>query len=79
MDAKWHVLLSFALTFGVPLALALREFVLLRRPDDGSWPGDGPAPPMPQPLPPDMPRRLPDCLIPKLSPTPAQARVPETV
>ena len=79
MDAKWHVLLSGTLTFGVPLALALRELVLLRRPQGGAWPGDGPKQPAPLPMPPDTPRSLPDCLIPKLPPAPVKARTPELV
>jgi hypothetical protein len=80
MDAKWHVLLSGTLTFGVPLALAVRELIILRRPPSGAWPGDGPGLPVPpKPLPPESPRRLPDCLIPKLPPATAKVRVPEAV
>ncbi len=79
MNATWHVLLSGTLTFGVPLALALRELVLLRRPPGGAWPGDGPKTPAPLPIPPQSPRSLPDCLIPRLVQTPAKARVPELV
>lgn len=79
MDAKWHILLSFTLTFGVPLAWALRELLMLRRPQGGAWPGDGPTTPPPHPMPPDTPRSLPDCLIPKLSPSRPRARMPETV
>lgn len=79
MGAKWHILLSFTLTFGVPLILALRELVILRRPQGGAWPGDGPASPLPQPMPPVAPRRLPECLIPKLPTCSPRARIPETV
>ena len=58
MTPAEQVVLSGALTFGVPLLLAIRELILLRRPrrDGGPPPGD-PIPPAPKPL--------PDCLIPK--------------
>jgi hypothetical protein len=81
MDAKWHVLLSGTITFGIPLALAIRELILLRRPPRGAWPGDGPRAPEPKPLPPDAPRRLPECLVPKLPAHPVHAshHVPEMV
>ena len=77
MDAKWHMLLSGTLTFGVPLALAVRELVLLRRPRGGTWLGDGPRPTAPRPMPPDAPRALPDCLIPKVAQV--EVRVAELV
>ena len=79
MDAEWHMLLSGTLTFGVPLALAVRELVVLRRPPGGAWPGDGPKTPAPLPMPPQSPRSLPDCLIPRIAPTPVKARAPELV
>lgn len=79
MDAGTQVFLSGALTFGVPLAWAVRELVILRRPDRGAWGGDGPKIPNPMPLPPDAPRRLPECLIPKLPPLPTRPKVLEEV
>ena len=81
MDAKWHVILSGTLTFGVPLALAVRELIILRRPQGGAWRGDDPTPTIPRPLPPNAPRRLPDCLIPKLVPSAqsTRAHTPEPV
>lgn len=66
MSPSTFVLLSGALTFGVPLALALRELRELRRPPGGGW--TPPRQPDPQPAPP-KPRPLPDCLIPKPSRT----------
>lgn len=57
MTSEHHFLASVALSLGVPLILALRELVLLRRPPDG-----GPPPP---PEPPPEPKPLPDCLRPK--------------
>lgn len=67
MSPSTFVLLSGVLTFGVPLALALRELRELRRPPRGNW---NPPAPDPQPAPP-RPRPLPDCLIPKPVPQPA--------
>jgi hypothetical protein len=79
MQAATQVMLSGFLTFGVPLIWAVREVIVLRRPPSGSWPGDEPRPPEPQPLPPDAPKRLPECLIPKLQPMVKPARVLEKV
>lgn len=79
MDAKWHVLLSGTLTFGVPLLLAWRELVLLRRPSGGAWPGEGPKLPESLPPRPESPRALPECLQIKPAPAKATARVPELV
>ena len=64
------VLASGALTFGVPLVIALRELAVMRPPRP--W-GGPPAAPDPVPVPPrdnpDTDRKpLPDCLIPKLPP-----------
>ena len=60
MKPEIQVLLSGALTFGVPLAFAIRELLELRRRPQG---GGGPAPdPV---VPPPKPKPLPDCLIPK--------------
>jgi len=72
MASSTQVILSGIVTFGVPLVLAFRELVIVRRPRRGSWDGDGPPSPTPVPPPPDtMPqgftpmKPLPDCLIPK--------------
>lgn len=61
MSPDTFVILSGALTFGAPLALAIRELVVLRRPPRGAgWSGPRSEPPEPQP-----PKPLPDCLIPR--------------
>lgn len=65
MAPSTFVLLSGTLTFGVPIALAVRELFPLtptRRDDDG---------PSPEPARHPAPRPLPDCLLPP--PTPANA------
>lgn len=77
MQAGTQFFLSGVLTFGVPLAVAVRELIVLRRPDRGAWPGDEPKPPQPKPMPPTTPKTLPECLIPKLAPIPVQGRVLE--
>ena len=68
MTSETFVLLSGALTFGVPLYLAMRE---LKITGSGGG-GRGPGTPDPEPIPPapDRPalvvqKPLPDCLIPK--------------
>ena len=58
MTSETFVLLSSTLTFGVPLALALRELMALRSSPRG---GDGPPPPCV----PRSPKPLPDCLLPR--------------
>jgi hypothetical protein len=78
------VLLSGALTFGVPLALAFRELRVLKRPNRGSgWGGDPivPTPPKPLPTDPESPQRpLPECLILAARGLPDRStRVPELV
>ena len=68
MNSETFVLLSGALTFGVPCAIAIRELVILRRSGGGSWRPETPSPVDPPPKP------LPDCLIPKRIPSlPASA------
>ena len=42
MSSATQVILSGALTFGIPLILAFRELAALRKPQGGSWGGDGP-------------------------------------
>ncbi len=61
MSPSTQVILSGLLTFGAPLALAVRELFVLRRPPRGGW---TPPPPSPEPTP-VGPRPLPDCLIPR--------------
>ncbi len=75
MDSETFILLSSALSFGAPLALAVRELLVLRR-DGGRRRGGGfwkrdPSPPRPPPPAPAGSKPLPDCLIPKLAPRPA--------
>src|SRR5689334_10523699 len=41
MDGTVYVVLSGALTFGIPLVLAVRELLDLKRRDNGGWEGDG--------------------------------------
>jgi hypothetical protein len=61
MSPATFVVLSGTLTFGAPLALAIRELFVLRNPRrGGGWAG-----PRPDPVKPDAPKPLPDCLIPK--------------
>lgn len=79
MDGAAYVMLSGALTFGVPLALAVRELLELRRRDGGGWEGDGPQAPPPAPPPPRGEKPLPECLIPKLPARPARMRELEEV
>jgi len=63
------MLLSGVLTFGVPLALAAREFWALRR-DRGGGSGPDRAPDAPPPVPPGpaWAGPLPECLIPRPAP-----------
>jgi hypothetical protein len=77
MDSETFILLSSALSFGAPMALAVRELLVLRRDrgrdgGGGSWRRD-PAPdkpPPPAPAPAGN-KPLPDCLVPKPVPRPA--------
>jgi hypothetical protein len=81
MKPEVWILLSGALSFGVPLVLAVGELLSLRRGGDGGFGGGSgraPAPPPPPPLPPAGSKRLPECLIPRPAPNPtARARVLE--
>lgn len=66
MDPLVWIMLSGALTFGVPLVLAARELWLLR--DDGGGPSSrGRAPDAQPPVPPSPAGAgpLPECLVPK--------------
>lgn len=76
MSPQVQVVLSGALTFGIPLAFALRELAVLRRrrpaprrPDD---PGSRPSPTRPRDDSPGQ-RPLPACLIPLRMPAPARS------
>ena len=68
MSPGVQILLSGALTFGVPLILAARELIILRRGGSGSWPPNDPSrdPATPTPfswrpsLPPPRPASLDD-------------------
>ena len=74
MDSETFIMLSSALSFGAPLALAVRELLVLRRDDKrggGSWRRDTAAPRLPPPPAPAGNRPLPECLVPKLPPRPA--------
>jgi len=79
MDGTVYVVLSGAVTFGVPLVLAVRELLDLKRRDNGGWDGDGPPPFKPPPSPRTGQKPLPDCLIPKLPAGPIRARELEEV
>lgn len=80
MEGTTFVLLSGAVTVGVPLALAVRELLDLRRRDEGGWDGDGSSPlPPPPPAPTHGYRPLPDCLIPRRALTPVGSRELEKV
>jgi hypothetical protein len=70
------VILSGALTFGVPLIIAMWEVIVLRRNNRGGWGPEGPKAPEP-PVPPmgsppaqrpTTQRPLPACLIPTRNP-----------
>ena len=70
MESANFIALSIATSHGIPLALALRELVLLRRArGGGSWPRLAPAVPAPSPKPVGT-SPLPDCLIPRPLPGP---------
>ena len=78
MAPATQIFLSGVLTFGVPLALAVRELVTVhRRPRSGPSDDPPPPPPPPKPTPPSdiYSRPLPACLIPQRRPE----RVLETV
>lgn len=67
MSPSTQVLLSGALTYGVPLVLAIRELIALRRWKDQPGGPDGSAERGPPPLPAGgvpAERPLPACLIP---------------
>ena len=73
-----QIILSGTLTFGVPLALAVRDLIALRRgPSGGNW---GPEPPQPVfPKPTDgngtMRKPLPACLLEAARGAPGRATI----
>jgi hypothetical protein len=84
MNPATQILLSGALTFGVPLALAVRDLVGLRRmPPHGGWRPEPPEPERPAPHSGGTPsqRALPACLIEAAmgKPLPATRRTLEPV
>lgn len=66
MDGTAFVVLSGALAFGVPLALAAREVFGLKRRKGGGGDWGGPPPSTPKPPPGYGDKPLPECLIPRL-------------
>ena len=76
MTPGLQVVLSGSLTFGVPIVLALRELVMLRRSGNDRDDGDDRKPAPPSDLP-GLPK-LPACLIVQ-PPVKRPARVPELV
>jgi hypothetical protein len=77
MTQATQILLSGALTFGVPLVLAIRDLITLRRDQGGGWPPSPPPqtpPPAPRTGSPPIRRELPACLIPVRVPQ-EQARI----
>ncbi|WP_128080006.1 hypothetical protein [Roseicella frigidaeris] len=71
MEPSTFVLLSGVLTYGVPLGLAVRELLLLRRARGGGAGPGAPAAPA-DPPPPAWTGPLPDCLIPERRALPAR-------
>jgi len=66
------VICSFVLTFGIPMAFAIREYWTLGV-SPGHLPPGETVEPVPSPLPDAGVKPLPDCLIPR----PVQVRVRE--
>ncbi len=64
MSPHTYILCSFALTFGVPMGIAVREYWQLGAPP-GSLPPRLAPEPAPGPLPDAGAKPLPDCLIPR--------------
>lgn len=72
MTSQTFVLLSSAVNFGVPIAFAVRELILLSRGGRGG--GDEPPP---EERFPRAPKPLPACLLPPPGPVRSPARVLE--
>jgi len=78
MSPALQIVLSGALSFGVPLAVAAGELAGLRRAGRGDPRRGVPAlPDPPPPVPPAMRKPLPACLVPQLASPPARPRVLE--
>ncbi len=77
MAPATQIILSGAVTFGIPLALIVRELVVVQRQPKAGPSDDPQPPPPPKPNPPTdiYSRPLPACLIPQRRPE----RVLETV
>jgi len=58
LEPATQIVLSGCLTFGIPLALALRELVVMRRGQGNNIPPPPPPPPEERP----KPKPLPPCL-----------------
>ncbi len=65
MNPGTQIILSGTLTFGVPLALAVRDLIVLRRPSGGQWRPEPPEPVAPPPSGGGGSARpaLPECLL----------------
>ncbi len=65
MNPGTQIILSGTLTFGVPLVLAVRDLIYLRRPSGGSWRPEPPEPVAPRPAGGGGHSRpvLPECLL----------------
>ncbi len=82
MTPGTQIILSGTLTFGVPLALAVRDLIALRRPSGGSWRPEPPEPIAPPPSGGGGSARpaLPQCLIDAARGDPGRTvRMPELV
>lgn len=87
MSPGTQIILSGTLTFGVPLALAVRDLIVLRRSSGGGgWRPEPPEPVRPLPRGGGSPavRKLPACLIEAAKGDPSripkrEARTPELV
>ncbi len=76
MSPSLYITGSFVLTYGVPMALAVRELRSLGPNRRGRPDGDI-IPPVVVPPAPSGEKRLPDCLIPKPMPVASRPRVRE--
>ena len=69
MTGSTFVMLSFGISHGLPLAFAVRELLITRKPPRG---GDEPPP---EPELPRAPKPLPECLLPRPTAPAAPRRV----
>lgn len=77
MKPGTQIILSGALTFGVPLALAIRDLIVLRRPPGGFWRPEPPEARRPPPNDGGCPSRpaLPACLLEAAMGDPSRPRI----